>query len=127
MRLRPRLISSHAQLLIEGKDAEGFFEAMGRRLNLNAIQLQNFGGIVDLRKFLHAFVRMSGFSRVKTIGIVRDAEGSALGAFKSVRAAPENASLPAPGATGQLEGYRPAVSVMLLPGCGRVGTLETLL
>ena len=127
MRLHPRLISSHAQLLIEGKDAEGFFEAMGRRLNLNAIQLQNFGGIADLRRFLHAFVRMSDFSRVKTIGIVRDAEGSELGAFKSVRAALENASLPVPGAIGQLEGYHPAVSVMILPGGGRAGMLETLL
>ncbi len=77
---------------------------MGRRLDLNAIQLQNFGGIDDLGRFLHAFVRMSGFSRVKTIGIVRDAEGSELGAFNIVRGALEYTSLPVPSATGQLAG-----------------------
>ncbi len=124
---RPRPISSEAQLLVEGNDADAFFEAMIRHLSLENLQVQNFGGVTELRTFLSAFVKLSDFSGVKSIGIIRDAEDSALGAFESVRGSLERAELTVPDAIGKLTGDRPAVSVMILPGPNRTGMLETLL
>ena len=127
MRLQPRPIASETQLLVEGRDSEGFFEAMTEHLKLQDVQVQNFGGVPDLRKFLHTFVRLSDFSQVTNIGIVRDAEGSAPSAFKSVQGALEHAGLPVPERTGERQGGHPGVTVMILPDSNRSGMLETLL
>ena len=128
MRPQPQPITARSQLLVEGKDSKGFFEAMTEHLNLSDIQIQNFGGVSELRGFLEAFVRVSGSSQIANVGIVRDAEGSAPAAFDSVRGALENAGLSVPNSPGKKVGSRPAVSVMVLPGgAGRAGMLETLL
>lgn len=127
MRRWPQPIQHKAQLLVEGKDSEGFFEAMARHLKVEGIQIQDFGGITDLQKFLHAFVRLSDFSQVTNIGIVRDAEDSAQGALRSVKDALRHAGLPVPGTTAPQESRRLNVSVMVLPGGDRSGMLESLL
>ncbi len=124
---RLRAIISEVQLLVEGNDADAFFEAMIRHLSLENLQAQNFGGVAELSTFLPAFVKLSNFSRVTKIGIIRDAEDSAAGAFDSVRGSLERAGLTVPDAIGHLTGNRPAISVMILPGANRTGMLETLL
>lgn len=127
MRRRPRKIESDVQLLVEGRDSEGFFKALSRHLGLTNVQIQDFGGVNDLRNFLRAFVTGPDFSLVTSIGIVRDAEDSSRRAFESVQGSLKGAGLPVPQAAGQLLGDRPAVAVMILPGANRAGMLETLL
>ena len=127
MRLKPQAIESEVQLLVEGRDTKGFFEALTSHLALENLQIQDFGGIGDLRTFLPAFVKLSDFSIVSSIGIVRDAENNASGAFESVRGSLERAGLPVPDAIARCVGDHPAVAVMILPGQGQPGMLETLL
>ncbi|MXY68845.1 MAG: hypothetical protein F4Y47_09835 [Acidobacteriia bacterium] len=105
----------------------GFFEALIQDLALEEVQIQDFGGVAELRTFLPVFVGSSGFSRVTSLGIVRDAETSAGGAFESVQGSLAGAGLPVPQAPGQRVGDRPAVTAMILPGGNRTGMLETLL
>ena len=127
MRRPPQRIESDVQLLVEGRDSKGFFDALIRHLGLTNVQIQDFGGVTDLRSFLRALVNGPDFSLVTSIGIVRDAETSSTGAFESVQGSLKGVELPVPEAAGQLAGDRPAVAVMILPGANRPGMLETLL
>ena len=61
------------------------------------------------------------------LGIVRDAETSAQGAFQSVQSSLRNAGLPVPARPGEPAGAAPTVNVLVLPGNGAPGMLETLL
>lgn len=120
-------ISKSIQLLVEGRDQLNFFEAYIRRVELqNSVQVQDFGGVNELRGFLLALVDAPGFETVVSVGIVRDAEESATGARRSVEDSLRNAGLPAPGDADGGDGL--AVQVLILPGDGEEqGMLETLL
>ncbi len=138
--MRPSKIESKkpVQLLVEGKDALNFFSAFAEHLTLTGIQIHDFGGGDDLRRFLAAFSALPDFDRVDGIGIVRDAEqrdemsgieprrakSAADSALQSTVDALRNARLPVP--NGSVE-TRPVVSVLILPGNGQDGMLETLL
>ena len=125
----PAEIKLDIQLLVEGRDGLNFFGAFVKHLELNnRVQVQDFGGVGELRGFLEAFVGLSGFSEaVQSVGIIRDAETNADGAFQSVRGSLRNAGLSAPSQPAGRAGDSPAVSVLILPGDGRSGMLETLL
>ena len=124
---RAEEIKSAIQLLVEGNDPRNFFEAFVEHLSLADIQVQNFGGIYELRGFLRALVNAPGFQIVQSIGIVRDAEISAERAFQSVQSSLERAKLPVPDSSVERTDTNPAVTVLILPGDNRQGMLETLL
>ncbi|MCY4236131.1 MAG: hypothetical protein OXE74_07555, partial [Cyanobacteria bacterium MAG CAR2_bin_4] len=119
---KPEPITKEALLLVEGKDPLRFFEILCKHLGLSQqLQIMNFGGVNQLRGFLVGLPGASGFADVKSIGIIRDAETNATGAFQSVTASLEHA-LEQRSWDGQ-----PAVDILILPGQGRPGMLETLL
>ena len=118
------------QLLVEGNDGLNFFKAFvkhhSEKLSLGKIQIQNFGGVTELSDFLDGFVGMTGFHKVRSIGIVQDAEDSAKSAFESVQGALENAGLPVPDCPEKREVKdKLAVEVLILPGGNQKGMLET--
>ena len=120
-------IKRKIQLLVEGKDQLHFFEKYIEHLSLTDVQIQNFGGVDELRDFLLGFANMPNFQNVQSVGIVRDAETSADGAFQSVRASLKNAGLSVPDSPEEPSGTSPMVTVLILPGENRPGMLETLL
>lgn len=121
-------IKSETQLLVEGNDQRNFFEAFIDHLSLENIQIQNFGGVSELRDFLEGLVSATGFRQiVQSLGIVRDAETSAGSAFQSVQSSLRNAELSVPDSPAKRTGISPAVTVLILPGDNRTGMLETLL
>ena len=125
---KPTGIKSEIQLLVEGNDQRNFFEAFIDHLSLENIQIQNFGGVSELRNFLEGLVSATGFRQiVQSLGIIRDAETSAGSAFQSVQSSLRNAELPVPDSPAKRTGISPAVTVMILPGDNRSGMLETLL
>ena len=147
----PVAIKRPVQLLVEGKDALNFFGALTGHLGLARVQVQNYGGINELGGFLKAFVVAPAFSSVTSLGVVRDAEGPAGAveeappgetpaaeprrgaqryadrAFQSVCNALGNADLPVPPRPVERSEPNPSVSVLILPGDGGDGMLETLL
>ena len=148
--MRPARITNPVQLLVEGKDPLNFFGAFAKHLALEDIEIKSFGGVNDLGEFLQAFVRAPGFAQVKSIGIIRDAERSAdatrteaseaypqppgspttraaAAAFQSVCTALRNAGLSVPMSPVRQSVSDPTVSVLILPGEGNDGMLETLL
>ena len=126
---KPEPITKEALLLVEGKDPLRFFEILCKHLGLSQqLQIMNFGGVNQLRGFLVGLPGASGFADVKSIGIIRDAETNATGAFQSVTASLGRAGLATPAKPEQLSwDGQPAVGILILPGQGRPGMLETLL
>ena len=120
-------ITSSVQLLVEGKDQSNFFDALVKHLKLPCVQIRDFGGVNELRRYLAALVNMAHFSTVRQLGIVRDAETSADSAFASVQSALSNASLAVPDQPATSAPGRPNVSVLVLPDGEDSGMLETLL
>ena len=120
-------IKSSVQLLVEGNDQRNFFEALAEHWNLPDVQIRNFGGVNELRRYLAALVNVAHFSSVRRIGIVRDAETSAASAFQSVQSALRNAGLAVPDQPATLVPGKPNVSVLVLPDGADSGMLETLL
>ena len=124
----PTGISKEKQILVEGNDHRNFFEAFVEHLGLTGeMQICDFGGVDQLRSFLAAFVKMPNFNSVTGIGIVRDAEASEDAAFRSVQSSLRNANLPVPEAVARPAGGDPRVAVLILPGDGKPGMLETVL
>ena len=137
---RPVGLKDPFQLLVEGNDPRNFFERFIAHLAIPGVQVQNFGGVTELRSFLEGFVVTPGFGRVRSIGIVRDAERRvdqggqvegqpppAVSAFHSVRSSLQSVRLPVPDRLTEQAGTRPSVSVFVLPGDENDGMLETLL
>ena len=120
-------IKSSVQLLVEGNDQRNFFEALVEHLQLTEVQIRNFGGVNELRRYLAALVNVAHFSTVRQIGIVRDAETSATSAFASMQSALRNANLAVPDQPAMLAQGKPNVSVLVLPDEADSGMLETLL
>ena len=121
-------IESSVQLLVEGNDQRNFFNAFIRHLALDDIQVWNFGGVKDLSRFLRAFVIEPGFqSTVRSVGVARDAEDSAGSAFQSVQSSLKRAGLAVPVQPETLGDGNPSVRVLIFPGKGKSGMLETLL
>ena len=124
----PTGISKEKQVLVEGNDQRNFFEAFVQHLGLaDEMQICNFGGVDQLRGFLAAFVKMPDFGSVRSVGIVRDAEASEDAAFRSVQSSLRNANLSLPAAVAEPVGGDPKVAVLILPGDGNPGMLETVL
>lgn len=114
-------------LVVEGRDMKEFFVALLKEMDLNErIDIRNAGSKDNIGSFLQALTVASGFDRVKTLGVVRDADGPPASAFANVRTALRNARLPAPDKPLQVKKKKPAVSVMILPAPDRAGMLETL-
>lgn len=123
----PTQIKEPTQLFVEGKDVSNFFETFIRHVAVrNAVQIQNFGGVNELRSLLRSFVRMPNFDIVERIGIVRDAEESAVAARQSVMDSLRIANLPVPGDGEEPDGSL-SVHVLILPDGEEQGMLETLL
>jgi len=124
---QPKAITYTKQLLVEGRDAVAFFGALLKHLDLSEVQIQNFGGISELRPFLKALRNEPGFwGKVSSLGVIRDAENNSQGAFQSVRDSLLAANLPAPANTMVSVGSNLQVSVLILSDAVTPGMLENL-
>ena len=111
-------------LVVEGRDDELFFSAIVKNLNLQGIQILGIGGKEKIRPNLKALRVSPNFSRVTSLGVIRDADDNASSAFQSVCSALENAGFPQPSQSGHTVGISPTVSVLILPDGQKPGMLE---
>jgi hypothetical protein len=120
-------ISYSKVLVVEGMTPFQFFKALLRHIGLlNVIEIRNFGGVTDFSVFLEALVATPGFDNVESLGVVRDAEEDANGAFASVCDSLRRAGLDEPARPLAITTGKPNVSVFILPDCVTPGMIETL-
>lgn len=123
---RIRIVSC-VQLLVEGKDAKNFFEAVRDHLQVRHVQIHNFGGTDELKQFLTTFVRGDGFPQVEKLAIVRDAEKlAAASALQRVKATVESVRANFSADIGANASW-PEIEIYILPNNSSPGMLETLI
>ena len=121
-------ISQKIQLLVEGRDDLVFFNELLRHMGLKNVQVRDYQGKSNLGPYLKALVRTRGFqSKVKSIGIVRDADLHPAGAFQSIQSAVQAVGWAVPAQPSQIAGTTLKVGAFVLPGQNRTGELEDLL
>ena len=119
-------ISATKQLIVEGKDADRFASVMIRHLGLVGVQVQNPGGVSELRPFLKALLLAPGNETIVSMGLVRDAEENPQSAFQSAADALVQAGLTRPAVCGRVRAGTPRVGVFIFPDGTGPGALESL-
>ena len=115
------------QLLVEGRTAVPFARALLRKLgHENAVQVQNFGSRDDYGPFLSAFVKMPGFARVQTLGVMIDAEEDPAGTCQKVTHHAQRAGLNVPTPAREFSTGSPKFGYFVMPDESTAGMLETL-
>lgn len=119
-------------LLVEGSDDEWFFRRMIEKRPLSGIQILQYSERGTLGDFLaDVLVLNPDFSKVKAIGITRDADTSYQQAFQSVGDSLRIAGLPVPStpltySEGMLYDSAIRVTAYIMPDNASPGDLETL-
>lgn len=113
-------------LLVEGKDDKGFFNALVRHLTLTGFQVMTTRGKTDYPKKLKGVAKATGFNKVISMGIVRDADDDPAATVQSIQNALKAADLPAPERSLVCAGKRPKVTFMIVPDDQTAGELEHL-
>ncbi len=84
-------------LIVEGTDDRRFVGAFLKWLGIANIQIVAVGGTPGFRPFLtNTLINAPNFRRLRSLGIVRDADESAASAFQSICDSLKDASLPVP-------------------------------
>ena len=115
-------------LLVEGIEDAMFFSAIVHHLGRTPIQIAYAGSKDKIRPFLISTLSNSdNFSRLRRLGIVRDADNSATSTLQSLRGALADANLPAPRRPWEVahEG-KLRVSLAILPDGSSKGNLEDM-
>jgi len=114
-------------LLVEGIDDAFFFEAFLKQLNLYDVEIWPIGCGRNFKTRLGLLKKLSGFERVKSIGVIRDADEDPAAAFASVSQALRENGLSAPDSYGCRSTETPITCIMILPdGINSQGMLESL-
>lgn len=115
-------------LPVEGIEDARFFNVFLCRLKRDNVQIARVGGKNNSRPVLTGILSKSQkFSRLRRLGIVRDADLSAESTLRSLRDALDAAHLPAPSQAWQVEaGDRLPVSLAIFPDELSQGNLEDL-
>lgn len=90
-------ITSKKLIVTEGKHAEQFLRwACNTYRGRQDVQVQDGGGVSELRRYLRTLKNIEGFDQLETLVVARDAEGCADNASQSIRDAFRELGLPIP-------------------------------
>jgi hypothetical protein len=127
LRARPTEITESRLVLVEGYDEVVLISKYLKRAGIVGVHVWESGGKDKFEPYLNGLVTtVSGFDRVKTLGIIRDADDDPASAFASIRNTLRKCQLPFPTrpsefATGKIE-----VGVFIVPSGTETGCLEGL-
>ena len=129
-REEPFQINSDALLLVEGKDEGGFFDALLKHMKIGGVQIKDVGGKEKFKHEMRNIVKLPGFSKIKKLGYVRDAEQhEAKSAFDSICHVLECSNIfdHVPRNIGKVEEIGSfKVGIFIMPNNKDKGMLETL-
>ena len=117
-------IEQEKLLVVEGADDARLFKALMRYIGVSGIQVFKAGGKDNIRKMLKVIPSSPGYSKVTSIGVVRDADVNADSALQSVRDALKAANLPSPDAPLSLVEDGIKVAVLIAPHGELSGAIE---
>ena len=112
-------------LLVEGIDEVRLFEALAKNIGAEDVQIRDYQGKGNLRRFLGVLPQIPGYSELESIAVTRDADDDGDNAAQSVRDALGAAGFPVP--DSPLESAndgRINVRYLIIPPNGGTGALE---
>lgn len=114
-------------VLVEGATDQEVVAALIEYESLEDFQVHDMKGKDGWGSDITALRNTSGFRKtVRSIGLVRDADGNGHNQFQSGVAALRTAGLPTPMAAGQLVAGPPAVAIEIVPSIDKTGAIEAL-
>ncbi len=122
------VISKKKVLAVEGEDEGNFFEVLLEHMGITDCEIHPVGGKNQFKNKLPALVRMTGFSDVEVLAVIRDADENASAAFKNIRNILKKEGLKAPTRMNQFSSNtdKPIVGIFIMPGNSDTGMLEDL-
>lgn len=131
---KPTEIVEENLLFVEGKDEELLFGELIKELRVHNVQVISFIGKSNLAGRLETLVKTSGFAKVRSLGIERDADADSKGTFQSIQSAirqvnnklGQHVNLPVPKSPFVPTGTNPKVTVIILPPGRNRGMLEDI-
>lgn len=126
---RPRLrIEKPRLLLVEGRDEVNVFKALMKHClgGGSDMQVVDAGGKDQFPRRMRAIRTAPKPSPLRSIGVVRDANGDARGSFRSVCGSLRNVGYEPPPVHGEFSGASPPVGVFIAPDGVQPGAIETL-
>jgi hypothetical protein len=114
-------------LAVEGIDEVVFFEELLKHLDMiDSVDVRQVGGKDQFKIKMPVLQKSSGFNRLESVAIIRDADENTSGAFNSIKKILDKMHLPAPGKPGDFYNGTPRVGIFIMPDNTRKGMLETL-
>ena len=116
-------------LFVEGeKTDKKFFQAFLKFIGKEKeVQIDSYLGKDKLPATLRALTKRPGYSNLKTLMIIRDADQQkAIEVFKSLQDALKESSLSVPSSMATIMDGSPSVGIFILPDCEKEGELEDL-
>lgn len=113
-------------VLVEGSEDQALTGALIEHESLQGFHVHNMIGKDSWNGKLRAIVRVRGFGKVVSLGLVRDADANGQSAWTSCRSALTAARLQLPSVPGQLQSGRPSIAVAIIPSLDSVGAIEEL-
>ncbi|EHD20717.1 hypothetical protein BrE312_1302 [Brenneria sp. EniD312] len=121
------MIENKKLLLVEGKDEEGFFEALCDFLGIGDIKIIKTNGKERFKPEFDAIINAPGFEIVTSLGIVRDADNTMAGAISSINSSLKKHNMPQPqGHNTFSSNEKIKVGIFIAPGFQDNGMLENL-
>lgn len=120
------IIRQKKVIAVEGKDEVNFFNALLKDIGITDFEIRDVGGKQQFKNKLPALVRMSGFSDVEVLAIIRDADNDANAAFKSISNILRKEGLKPATEAAQFSEGRPKIGIFIMPGNSDAGMLEDL-
>lgn len=127
--MMPTQITHEKAIITEGKDDMHFVIHYCKHLNFNPTEI-DFGSVDGKDKFedeLSTYVKNPGFSNLKKIAVIRDAEQNYKNTFKSMCTILKKLNLPCPDKTESFTSGTPSTGIFIFPSKNRAGMLEDLL
>jgi hypothetical protein len=120
-------ITQPVVIITEGRDEQAMCESAAAAVGAGDLDILNASGRHSLRATLSAVALDVGFSDVRSIGVIRDADNDEQASLRSVLDALRAAGMPAPSTSLEVaeDGTRRVV-VLILPGGGSQGEIEDL-
>ena len=121
-----RSIQLSKVMLGEGQDEVYFFDALLRQLQITDIEVREVGGKEQFKNKLPALTRMTGFSDVKTLAVILDADDNVDAAFKRAVRILADENLEPPKQPNQFSEGNPRIGIFIMPDNSKKGMLEDL-
>ena len=120
------VITRRKLVLVEGKEEIRFLGALLSKIQVDDLQVLEYGGKNRLGEYMRALLCMPGFGDVVSLGVTRDADDDPRAALQSIQGTLRSAGLGIPEELGKFSGENPRVQIYLFPSGLNQGMLEDL-